>query len=55
MADVKLLDLIDRETLQTIQDGFSNATGMAALTVDLDGPVTNLSNPTDFCMKLTRG
>lgn len=55
MADVKLLDLIDRETLQSIQDGFSNATGMAALTVDLDGPVTNLSNPTDFCMKLTRG
>ncbi len=55
MADIKLLDLIDRETLQSIQDGFANATGMAALTVDMDGPVTTLSNPTDFCMKLTRG
>lgn len=53
--NITLTDLIDATTLQRIQDAFANATGMAALTVDLDGPVTELSNPTDFCMKLTRG
>lgn len=52
---VRLTDLIDAGTLQRIQDAFANATGMAALTVDLDGPVTQLSNPTEFCMNLTRG
>ncbi len=53
--DIKLTDIISAAQLQKIQDAFSNATGMAALTVDLDGPVTALSNGTDFCMKLTRG
>lgn len=53
--NITLTDLIDAKTLQKIQDAFANATGMAALTVDLDGPVTQLSNPTDFCMNLTRG
>lgn len=52
---ITLTDLIDSGTLQRIQDAFANATGMAALTVDLDGPVTRLSNPTEFCMTLTRG
>lgn len=52
---ITLTDLIDGGTLQRIQDAFANATGMAALTVDLDGPVTRLSNPTEFCMTLTRG
>lgn len=55
MHDVKLLDLIDANTLQNIQDAFANATGMAALAVDLDGPITQLSNPTEFCMNITRG
>lgn len=53
--NITLTDLIDAGTLQKIQDAFANATGMAALTVDLDGPVTQLSNPTEFCMTLTRG
>lgn len=53
--DISLTDLIDAGTLQKIQDAFANATGMAALTVDLNGPVTQLSNPTEFCMTLTRG
>lgn len=53
--NITLTDLIDAETLQKIQDAFANATGMAALTVDLNGAVTTLSNPTDFCMKFTRG
>lgn len=54
IENIQLTDLIDARTLQKIQDAFSNATGMAALTVDLNGPVTQLSNPTDFCMNLTR-
>ena len=56
MADkeLTLLDVMDRNQLQSLQDAFANATGMAALTTDLNGPVTELSNPTDFCMNLTR-
>lgn len=55
MKTIKLQDLIDVRTLQKIQDGFSNVTGMAALTIDVDGnPFTTLSNPNEFCMKLTR-
>lgn len=55
MHDLTLTELIDVKTLQDIQDGFSNATGMAALTTDADGvPVTKGSNFTDFCMELTR-
>lgn len=54
MGNIKLLDIIDAQTLQRIQDAFSEATGMAALTTDMEGPVTQLSNPTEFCMNLTR-
>ena len=55
MIDVKLTDLIDVATLQEIQDGFANLTGMAALTTDADGnAVTNGSNFTEFCMSYTR-
>lgn len=55
MADIKLTDIIDVDTLQQIQDGFSLLTGMAALTTDADGnAVTQGSNFTDFCMNLTR-
>ena len=55
MIDVKLTDLIDVATLQEIQDGFANLTGMAALTTDADGTaVTQGSNFTDFCMSYTR-
>lgn len=50
-----LRDLIDPHVLQKIQDGFAEVTGMAALTTDADGvPVTEGSNFTDFCTKLTR-
>lgn len=52
---INLADLIDVNVLQQIQDGFSNFTGMAALTTDADGvPVTDGSGFTDFCMNLTR-
>lgn len=55
MAEIKLTDLISVKTLQEIQDGFADLTGMAALTTDADGvPVTKGSNFTDFCMDLTR-
>lgn len=49
-----LLDVIDVGTLQSLQDAFADATGMAALATDSTGAVTHLSNPTDFCMELTR-
>ncbi len=53
--EVTLTDLIDVETLQKIQDSFSNMTGMASLTTDANGtPVTVGSNFSDFCMKYTR-
>ena len=53
--ELQLTDLIDKETLQKIQDGFSNMTGIAALTTDSDGiPVTEGSNFSEFCMKYTR-
>lgn len=52
--EITLLDIIDRDTLQSLQDAFADATGMAALTTDDSGSVTELSNPTDFCMNFTR-
>ncbi len=52
--NITLLDIIDRKTLQSLQDAFADATGMAALTTDDTGSVTELSNPTDFCMNFTR-
>ena len=55
MAEIRLTDLISIQTLQEIQDGFANLTGMAALTTDENGtPLTRGSNFTDFCTKLTR-
>lgn len=51
---ITLLDIIDRQTLQSLQDAFADATGMAALTTDDTGAVTELSNGTDFCMGFTR-
>ncbi len=54
LNNITLLDVIDRHTLQNIQDAFAAATGMAALATDKNGPVTEGSNFTDFCMTLTR-
>ncbi|MCH5193986.1 MAG: PocR ligand-binding domain-containing protein [Oscillospiraceae bacterium] len=53
--ELYLTDLIDINTLQMIQDAFSDLTGMAALTTDKNGiAVTDGSNFTDLCMKYTR-
>ena len=55
MKELVLTDLIDVGILQQIQDGFSDFTGMAALTADAQGvAVTEGSRFTDFCMELTR-
>ncbi|HWR41421.1 MAG TPA: PocR ligand-binding domain-containing protein [Patescibacteria group bacterium] len=50
----ELKDLINMELLQRVQDSFAKAMGMASITVDHNGPVTNPSNFTEFCMELTR-
>ena len=56
MANIKLTDVIDISYLQALQDSFSDATGMAAISIDADGnSVTQPSNFHDFCMKYTRG
>jgi ligand-binding sensor protein len=53
---IDLTKVIDFETLQQIQDKFSDATGLAAIAVDVNGNyITKGSNFTDFCMKYTRG
>ncbi len=53
--ELYLTDLIDVETLQKIQNSFSQLTGIAAVTTDAEGKsVTKGSNFTDFCMKYTR-
>ena len=54
MDKIKLSDVIDINYLQTLQDSFSDATGMASISIDLDGNVTHPSNFHDFCMKYTR-
>lgn len=53
---MELKDFMDMNKLQEIQDAFSNATGLAAIAVDIHGDyITEGSNFTDFCMKYTRG
>lgn len=53
---MQLKDFMDLSKLQQIQDDFSNATGLAAIAVGMDGEyLTKGSNFTDFCMKYTRG
>lgn len=52
---MKISEFMDLTKLQSIQDQFSDATGLAAIAVDADGNyITEGSNFTDFCMKYTR-
>lgn len=51
MSNNKLTDFIDLNYLQQLQDSFSDATGMAAVTLEGQVPITNHSNYTDFCSK----
>ncbi len=49
---MKLNDIVDVKTIQKIQDQFSEATGLAIVTVDLDGNyITKESNFADFYKK----
>ncbi len=52
--DIKLSEVIDVEFLQKFQDTFAEATGMASIIVDSEGPVTRPSNFSDFCIMYTR-
>lgn len=53
---IEIRDFLDLDKLQRIQDNFSDATGLAAIAVDMHGEyLTEGSNFTDFCMKYTRG
>lgn len=53
--DSNLTDLIDLNTLQRIQDSFSNITGISAITTDNRGVIlTKSSGFPNFCMKCTR-
>lgn len=54
MENLKLTDVIDINYLQAFQDAFSDATGMASISIDLNGNVTRPSNFHDFCMRYTR-
>lgn len=53
---MKLSDFMDISHLQKIQDTFSQATGLAAIAIDMDGNhITKGSGFTDFCTKQTQG
>lgn len=55
VREMKISEFMDLTKLQSIQDQFSDATGLAAIAVDADGNyITEGSNFTDFCMKYTR-
>ena len=45
LSNVKLTDVINVTTLQKILDAFSDTTGISTLAVDLEGPVTRMTNP----------
>ena len=53
---MRILDYINKEEYQEIQDLFSDATGLAAISLGDDGNyISEGSNFTDFCMKYNRG
>ncbi len=56
IEDMKLTELIKPETLQRVQESFSELTHMAAVITDADGnPVTKGSNYTQYCSCYIRG
>lgn len=52
---ITLADLIDLDFLQEFQDFFAKNMGIAAITTDENGPITNASNFTGFCSNFVRG
>ena len=54
-GEIRLTDLIDVESLQKIQDAFSEMTGIASFITDAHGMIqTKPSGFTDFCQKYVR-
>lgn len=53
-TEIRLRDLIDLKFLQQFQNCFAQAVGVASISVDNDGPVTEPSCFTEFCVDLTR-
>ena len=52
--ELQLTDLIDIDTLQKIQNVYSDLSNIAVLTTDANGvAVTEGSNFSDFCIKYT--
>lgn len=50
MEGINLGEIVDTKVLQEMQDKFSDATGLSAITVDYRGiPITEYSNFTPFC------
>lgn len=47
-----LLELVDKKFLQEFQENFSKSTGLASVTIDENGFITEPSNFTDFCMMM---
>ena len=55
-GEIRLTDLIDVESLQKIQDAFSEMTGIASFITDARGVIqTKPSGFTEFCQKYVRG
>ncbi|MCR5218199.1 PocR ligand-binding domain-containing protein [Treponema sp.] len=53
--NLNLTDFINKETLQTMQDAFTNLSGMASVITDPEGePITRESGFCDFCKNYTR-
>ncbi len=56
MEKIHLTELIDKNILRQIQEGFSDYTGMAVMVVDSDGiPVMEGSRFTNFCVNAAEG
>lgn len=54
-SEFTLTDLIDVESLQKIQDAFSDMSGIASMITDANGSIqTRPSRFTDFCQKYVR-
>lgn len=52
---MNIQEIIDFDALQRVQDSFTKATGLAAITVDFRGnPITKYSNFSSFCEKIRK-
>ncbi len=51
---LSLTDLISKSALQSLQDSFSDATGMAAVVMDANGEVTRWSNMTEIAAEIIK-